>query len=69
MCDVYNASLFKMLCNIVLLDLAIQDGKDAIQRDLENFWTESDRCDGQGDEGKNKGNEEEEEPIARTLRD
>ena len=24
---------------------------------------------GQGDEGKNKGNEEEEEPIARTLRD
>ena len=29
--------------------------KDAIQRDLENFWTESDRGDGQGDEWKNKG--------------
>ena len=43
--------------------------KDAIQRDLENFWSESDRGDGQGDEGKNKGNEEEEEPIARTLPD
>ena len=43
--------------------------RDVIQRDLENFWTESDRCDGQGDEGINKGNEEEEEPIARTLRD
>ena len=42
---------------------------DAIQRDLENVWTESDRGDGQGDEGKNKGHEEEEEPIARTLRD
>ena len=46
-----------------------QVGHYAIQRDLENFWTESERGDGQGDEGKNKGNEEEEEPIARTLRD
>ena len=32
--------------------------KDAIQRDLDKFWTESDRCDGQGDERKNKVNEE-----------
>ena len=27
--------------------------KDAIQLDLENFWTESERGDGQGDDGKN----------------
>ena len=43
--------------------------KDAIQRDLENFWTEIERGDDQGDEGKNKGDDEEEEPIARTLPD
>ena len=43
--------------------------KDSIQRDLENFWTESERGDGQGGERKNKGNDEEEEPIARTLPD
>ena len=34
--------------------------KDAIQRDLENFRTESERHDGQGDERKNKWNDEEE---------
>ena len=41
--------------------------KDAIQRDLENFWTESERGDGQGDEGGNNGGMMKKKTICKDL--